>query len=273
MGSESPLIVDTVSDAPPAVEPAATGTAGLKRLERYYQLARRQAWSATDLPWGAKPVLPERRTSERWQGVWRSVLTQLLQADMIAVKASSELLERAEHREAKLYYTTMVQDEARHVETLLRLASAVDEMSTPNPYLDELAALQYESETLEEKVVSLQGFFEAMVIPFFHDISRMAEGSILADVCERLAVDDGIHHGSGLVYADYLMAQASPALRRKVELRLREFYPVYMAFIKWRPPERAWMSRMMAERDAQVVEHGVQFAKKLVWRWGIEIDV
>lgn len=244
----------------------------LRRLERYYQLAKRQAWSVKDLDW-QRPVLPEKRTSDRWQALWRSVLSQLIQADHIAVKASAELLERAEHREATLYYTTMVQDEARHVEALLRVAEAVDQLGQRNPYLDDLADLQYQSDTLEEKVICLQGFFEAMVIPFFHDIARVAQDSILGELCQRLAIDDGIHHGSGLAYADNLMTDASPALRRKIETRLKMFYPVYIEFVKWRPPERAWLSRLMADRDAQVIHEHIQFAHRLVARWDLKLDV
>lgn len=271
MPLEAPPLTDT--DAAAVAPIMVARDTDLRRLERYYHLAKRQAWSVKDLAWDQLPVLPETRTSDRWQGLWRSVLSQLVQADHIAVKASAELLSRAEHREATLYYTTMVQDEARHVEALMRVAEAVGELGQRNPYLDELADLQYDSETLEEKVICLQGFFEAMVIPFFHDISRVARGSILGELCQRLAVDDGIHHGSGLAYADVLMADASPALRRKVQDRLREFYPIYIEFVKWRPPERAWLSRLMADRDAQLIQAHIQFAHRLVHRWGLTIDL
>ncbi len=244
----------------------------LRRLTRYYNLAKRQAWNVADLGWEATPALPERHLkSERWQGVWRSILTQLLQADEMAVKASVQLLLMAEHPAAKLYYTTMVQDEARHVEALRRVAQQVGELGQRNPYLDELAEMVWAFETLEERVVGIQGFFEALVIPLFQDIRRLARDSILGDLCSRLAVDDGIHHGSGLAYADYLMARAPPSLSRKIERSMGQVFPVYIEFLTWRPPERAWLSRLMAERDAQLVHAHGEFVRRTAYRWKLEI--
>ncbi len=243
----------------------------LRQLTRYYDLAKRQMWSVADLGWETLPALPERHLkSERWQGVWRSILTQLLQADEMAVNASVQLLLMAEHPSAKLYYTTMVQDEARHVEALRRVAQEVGELGQRNPYLDELAEMVWDFETLEERVVGIQGFFEALVIPLFQDIRRLARQSILGELCFRLAVDDGIHHGSGLAYADYLMARAPASLSRKIERSMAKVYPVYIEFLTWRPPERAWLTRLMADRDAQLVHQHGEFVRRTAYRWKLE---
>ena len=65
---------------------------------------------------GRVPPIPETRAGasaerkERRRAVWRSVITQQLQADQFAVEMAAQLLNLAPHREAKLYYTTMVQD-------------------------------------------------------------------------------------------------------------------------------------------------------------------
>ena len=81
-----------------------------------------------DMAWGEIPPIPETRAGasperkERRQAVWRSVITQQLQADELAVSMAGQLLNLAPHPEAKLYYSTMVQDEARHVEAWLKLA-------------------------------------------------------------------------------------------------------------------------------------------------------
>lgn len=242
----------------------------LRRLTRFYALAKRQMWNVSDLGWEKYPALPERHSSERWQGVWRSILTQLLQADEMAVNASVQLLLMAEHPAAKLYYTTMVQDEARHVEALRGVAAQVGELGQRNPYLDELAEMVWAFETLEERVVGIQGFFEALIIPLFHDIRRLARESVLGELCQRLAVDDGIHHGSGLAYADYLMARAPASLSRKIERSMGQVYPVYMEFLTWRPPERAWLTRLMADRDAQIVHQHGDFIRRTGYRWKLE---
>src|SRR5438046_4975456 len=85
---------------------------------RYYELAKRAEWQVRDLPWGEVPSIPETSKGSpekkaRRLDLWRSVITQQYQADMFAVKMASQLLDAAPHFEAKLYYTTMVQDESR----------------------------------------------------------------------------------------------------------------------------------------------------------------
>src|SRR5215831_17292642 len=96
---------------------------------RYYQLAKRAEWQLTDLPWNDLPPIPELKGSPERQArrrdLWRSVITQQLQADQLAVATSAQLFSLAPHHEAKLYYTTMVQDEARHTEAWLRLIDEV----------------------------------------------------------------------------------------------------------------------------------------------------
>ena len=80
-------------------------------------------------PWNELPPIPEARGSAQKQArrkdVWRSVITQQYQADILAVKMAAQLLNLAEHHEARLYYTTMAQDEARHVEAWLKLLGEV----------------------------------------------------------------------------------------------------------------------------------------------------
>src|SRR6266496_4619445 len=96
---------------------------------RYYELAKRAEWQVRDLPWNEIPPIPETKGTPqkiaRRTDIWRSVLTQQLQADQLAVDMSSQLLRIAPDPEAKLYYTTMVQDEARHTEAWLKLIELV----------------------------------------------------------------------------------------------------------------------------------------------------
>jgi len=97
----------------------------LQGVYRYYELAKRAEWQIKDLPWGEIPPVPEYRGSPqklaRRQDLWRSVVTQQLQADELAVEMATQLFAIAPDHGAKLYYTTMVQDEARHTEAWLKL--------------------------------------------------------------------------------------------------------------------------------------------------------
>ena len=59
---------------------------------RYYELAKRAEWQVRDLPWKDLPPIPQYKGSPqklaRRRDLWRSVLTQQLQADYAALVRS-----------------------------------------------------------------------------------------------------------------------------------------------------------------------------------------
>ena len=105
----------------------------------------------------------------------------------------------------------MVQDESRHTEAWLRLIGQVGGEGERDPYLDQLAHMFLEADLLEEKVFLMQVFFERLIIPRFRLIAKSSRGTVLEDLCNRLAIDDGIHHGAGMAYERVLLQ--SPARR------------------------------------------------------------
>src|ERR671927_541844 len=161
---------------------------------RFYDLAKKQEWQVRDLPWGDLPPIPEGKGSPerraRRKDMWRSVLTQQLQADMLACDMSSQLLNIAPDPEAKLYYSTMVQDESRHTEAWLRLVKEAGGTAERDPHLDNLAHMTLEADTIEEKVFLMQVFYERLIIARFRLIARASRGTVLEDLCNRLATDD-----------------------------------------------------------------------------------
>ena len=66
----------------------------LQGVYRYYDLAKRADWDARVLPWGELRRPGRHRLAEkqaRRHDLWRSVVTQQLQADMIAVEMAAQL--------------------------------------------------------------------------------------------------------------------------------------------------------------------------------------
>jgi hypothetical protein len=238
---------------------------------RFYELAKRAEWQTRDLPWGEQPPIPELRGSPerraRRLDVWRSVITQQLQADEFAVDMSAQLLSLAPDREAKLYYTTMVQDESRHVEAWLRLVEDVGGTGERDPYLDQMAKVTLDADTVEEKVFLMQVFFERLIIPKFRLIARSAPGTILEDLCNRLTVDDGIHHGAGVAYEHVLLARASKKTKEKLVKGANRLLPIFVEHELWRPRERAWIGSAMRSADIarlrSELDHGVRLARSL----------
>src|SRR5690242_3971952 len=177
------------------VEPVAGERDEYAGVLRFYELAKRQEWQVRDLPWSDLPPIPEGKGSPqrraRRSDMWRSVLTQQLQADMLACEMSSQLLNVAPDPEAKLYYSTMVQDESRHTEAWLKLINEVGGIAERDPYLDELAHMTLEADTLEEKVFQMQVFYERLIISRFRLIARASRGTVLEELCTGLRPTTG----------------------------------------------------------------------------------
>ena len=203
---------------------------------RYYELAKKQEWQVRDLPWADQPPIPEYTGAPaklaRRRDLWRSVIMQQLQADMFACEMASQLLNAAPHIEAKLYYSTMVQDESRHTEAWLRLAEEAGGVAERDPHLDQLAAMFLDLDTLEEKVFGMQVFFERMIIPRFRMIAAGSRGTVLENLCNRLTVDDGIHHSAGMAYERVLLEVVAEHLDVAIPHQPRDRRACF------RPPER-----------------------------------
>src|SRR5437762_10834609 len=238
---------------------------------RFYELAKRQEWQVRDLPWGELPPIPEGKGSAQRQArrkdMWRSVLTQQLQADMLACEMSSQLLNIAPDPEAKLYYSTMVQDESRHTEAWLKLIDEAGGTAERDAHLDERAHTTLEADTVEEKVFPMQVFYERLIISRFRLIARASRGTVLEDLCGRLATDDGIHHGAGMAYERVLLQNLSKKMNQKLVDAANRLLPEFAAHALWRPRERAWIGRAMESRDVarlrEDLERGVRLADAL----------
>lgn len=255
---------------------------GASRAERYagvvrfYELAKHQEWQTRDLPWGKVPPIPEGRGSPerraRRNDMWRSVITQQLQADELAIDMSAQLLGLAPDPEAKLYYTTMVQDEARHVEAWLRLVADVGGMAERDPHLDRLAQMFLGLDTLEEKVFLMQVFYERLIIARFRLIARASRGTVLEDLCNRLTIDDGIHHGAGMAYERVLLEHASNKTKRGLIEIANGMLPIFVEHALWRPRERAVIGGAMRSRDVERLKEDLSQGIRLAASLGLDVS-
>jgi hypothetical protein len=238
---------------------------------RFYELAKHQEWQVRDVPWSEIPPVPEGKGSPeriaRRRDVWRSVVMQQLQADIIACEMAAQLLNAAPDPEARLYYSTMVQDESRHTEAWLKLIGQVGGEGERDPHLDRLGHMFLEADTLEEKVFLMQVFFERLIIPRFRLIARSSRGTILEDICNRLAIDDGIHHGSGMAYERILLARAPKGIKEQLIDAANRMLPEFAAHALWRPKAREMIGQLMEARDRErlkmELDHGVRLAQSL----------
>jgi 1,2-phenylacetyl-CoA epoxidase catalytic subunit len=238
---------------------------------RFYELAKRAEWQVRDLPWGEIPPVPQYKGSPqklaRRNDLWRSVITQQLQADELAVEMASQLLNIAPDPEAKLYYSTMVQDESRHTEAWLKLVAEAGGMGERDPYLDQLARHTLDADTLQEKVFLMQVFYERLIIPRFRMIARSSRGTVLEDLCNRLTIDDGIHHGAGMAYERVLLSGADRKTKQKLVDAANRMLPLFAQHALWRPKAREFIGALMRETDIRMlhddIENGVRLANSL----------
>ena len=243
---------------------------------RYYELAKRAEWQVRELPWSNAPAIPEYKGSPqklaRRRDLWRSVIMQQLQADMFAVEMASQLLGAAPHVEARLYYTTMVQDESRHTEAWLKLAEEAGGEAERDPYLDQLAAVFLDLDTLEEKVFLMQVFFERLIIPRFRMIAGASCGTVLEDLCNRLTVDDGIHHSAGMAYERVLLQDSSKKERQQLVKVANRMLPLFVDHALWRPKARASIAGLMRARDIEMLQDDLEQGVRLAGSLGIDIS-
>ena len=254
----------------------ATGSEDMAGVVRFYELAKRQEWQVRDLPWAELPPIPEGKgTPERRarrNDMWRSVLTQQLQADMLACDMSSQLLNIAPDPEAKLYYSTMVQDESRHTEAWLKLIAEVGGTTERDPHLDKLAHMTLEADTVEEKVFLMQVFYERLIISRFRLIARSSRGTVLEELCNRLATDDGIHHGAGMAYEKVLLENASKKTKQKLIDAANRLLPIFVEHALWRPKERAFIGDAMRSRDIARLKEDLETGVKLAESLGLDVS-
>ncbi len=241
----------------------------LRRLNEFYRAARKGAWDVNELGWERLAPVPHAE-SERWNAVWASVVQQQLQADRFAIEAATDLLLRVEEREAVLYYSTMVQDEARHVEGWTRLRHMLIPVDDHDPYLEEMGEMLLDSDTLEERVIAFQVLFEGLAIHAFKDIASATEETVLGAMSNHLVRDDSIHHNSGVAYANYLMRDAGDSLIRHINDSLKQYVPLYFEHLTWRPHARRWMARHMEDHDRRVLERNKRLVAQSLTSLGLD---
>jgi hypothetical protein len=113
----------------------------------------------------------------------------------------------------------------------------------------------------------MQVFFERLIIPRFRLIARSSRGTVLEDLCNRLAIDDGIHHGAGMAYARVLLQTASKKTKSQLINVANTMLPVFVEHTLWRPRERSWIGGVMHAQDVKrlkaEVDDGIRLAASL----------
>ncbi len=211
---------------------------GVQRLDlrNLYEKSKESMWNArTDLAWDT-PVDPEAPTMpdeaspifgtrlwdrldkktelpklRRLHGAW--MLSNFLHGEQGALLATTQILAAVPSADAKLYASTQVMDEARHVEAYDRYLREKIECTFPiNPHLRELLDSILQDGRWDMKYLGMQIMVEGLALAAFGFIHQMSTEPLIRDITHRIMLDEARHVAFGVlslkgIYADMSVAE------------------------------------------------------------------
>jgi hypothetical protein len=103
-------------------------------------------------------------------------------------------------------------------------------------------------------------------------IAAGSPGTVLEDLCNRLTIDDGIHHSSGVAYERVLLEGASKQKRGQLVKIANRMLPIFVAHSLWRPKARASIAGLMRDRDIRMLQDDLEQGVKLASSLGIDLS-
>ncbi len=205
---------------------------------RLYEMAKTEQWNATtDIDW-SKPI--------RWSGkmerdvalAWRrATLSQFWYGEQAALAICAQLIPMVPDMSAKLYLSSQVIDEARHVEVFGRYLNLLGGPSTINPYLERLLTELLETTQPEEKLVGMQVLAEGLAIDSFQGLKDSTSDPLLHEILDLVTKDESRHMGFGILYLKRRMAASTPERRAEVERALAGYAARIAESARWTDPD------------------------------------
>jgi hypothetical protein len=213
----------------------------IKALSELYEVAKKEQWNAaTDVPWeletdpaevgtltgaGKDPLLEldfirslpsEKRIDlAKRRSAWQ--LSQFLHGEQGAMLCAAQLVEAVPDMDGKLYASTQVVDEARHVEVFNRYIQRLDRVYPIMPNLKDLLNAVLCADLWQMKCVGMQVIAESMAMGSFKMMREGTNDEVLKKILELTGQDEARHVSYGLIYMKDELPQMDPAERDKVE--------------------------------------------------------
>ncbi len=196
----------------------------MKALRDLYEIAKKEQWNAaTDIPWELETdpakvgnlngrdndpleeldfikALPADKKVEldKRRSAW--LLSQFLHGEQGAMLCASQLVEAVPDMDGKLYASTQVIDEARHVEVFARYIRRLDQIYPIMPNLKTLLNAVLQADPWQMKCVGMQVIAEGLAMGSFKMIRASTEDEVLKRIVELTAKDEARHVSYGLIY-------------------------------------------------------------------------
>ncbi|OLC17087.1 MAG: hypothetical protein AUH29_03300 [Candidatus Rokubacteria bacterium 13_1_40CM_69_27] len=209
-------------------------------LEMLYETAKKNQWNAsTAIDWSRPvgtqgPVLnvqlafggtnffsrltpAEQKEVEIRVSAWR--LSQFLHGEQGALVVCGQLVNSIPELDAKLYTSTQVVDEGRHVEVFERYVKKLHEIYPVDPLLKGLLDEILATNLWELKLLGMQMIIEGLAIAAFNLMRKQTADPTLADVLDYVLQDEGRHVNFGY----FALRRSIPGLTPDKRELLEEF--------------------------------------------------
>jgi len=222
-------------------------------LARLYSAAKASQWDAErDLDWSiqvdrydesrdlmpeeATPLkvvpqyraLPTKQKLEQRHAMLSWMLSQFLHGEQGALFAACEVTEAVGTMDGKLYGSTQVVDEGRHVEVFHRyLVEKLEKLYHINDNLYTMIDALMSDARWDIKFIGMQIMIEGLALGAFSTIRQTTQEPLLRELLRYVITDEARHVHYGVVsLADYLRTELSERERRE-----REDYAFEMALL------------------------------------------
>lgn len=251
-------------------------------MARLYEAAKRSQWNATtDIDWSidvdpydeSKVLIPEtllpleslpsyrrlprRRQMEHTHGLTAWLLSQFLHGEQGALFAACQVTEAVSWMDGKLYGSTQVVDEGRHVEVFHRyLTDKLSKLYTINDNLYTIIDALMTDGRWDLKFLGMQIMIEGLALGAFSTMRKATKEPLLKEILRRVITDEARHVHFGVVaLRDYYKSMPDSERRDRedwayeitVLMRNRflahEYYDEYYAHTMSR---RAWDEAVLA---------------------------
>jgi hypothetical protein len=224
----------------------------IKPLRDLYEVAKKEQWNAaTDIPWeietdpsqvgdmsapGAEPfdfvkALPKEKQIELAKRRSAHLLSNFLHGEQGAMMICGQLVEVVPDMDGKLYASTQVVDEARHVEVFHRYIQRLDRIYPIMPGLKALLNAVLTADLWQMKCVGMQVIAESLAMGSFKTMQAITGDEVLRKVFELTSRDEARHVSYGLIY----MREEIPKMNERDRDRLEDFAWTAMTLLATTP--------------------------------------
>ena len=234
----------------------------IKALRDLYEVAKKEQWNAaSDIPWNLEvdpsghildpsqepfrefdyvKALPEEKQTELSIANAAWILSQFLHGEQGALLCCAQLVEAVPDIDGKLYASTQVIDEARHVEVFHRYLKRLHSVYPIDPTLQAVLNQILEADLWQMKCVGMQVIVEGLAMGAFRIMKEGSRDELLRNIVSLTAQDEARHVSYGLIY----MKDEIPKMPDPDRERVEDFAFAAVDAISGRRPGTGFLSQL-----------------------------